>query len=406
MTPKVSAPDESKSPPLAGLRVLELGQIYCVPYCGFLLARLGADVVKVEPPDGDLIRHRTDPSIEPIPHTLLNANKRGLRLNLKLESGKQILQELSLQADILIENFASGVMDRLGVGYSELHSLNPQLVYGSATGFGSSGQYSKFVAMDLTVQAMTGVMAVNGFPESPPVKSGVAVADFMGGTHLTAGVIAAIVQRNLTGHGQHVEVSMQDALLPTLASSISSYVTRGADYIPRTGNRHGSLSVSPYNVYAASDGFVAILCASDRHWGKLCEVMEEPDLASDVALSTMRDRASRNDWVDTRVGAWAEQHSRSEIVDQLSRAGVPVAPVQDVGEVLRDPHLRQRGMLQEHEWNGHQRWAFGSPLQFSDSAPVPPSPSPTLGQDSDAILRFQLGKTQAEIEALHAAQVI
>ncbi len=306
MSEALGVPDATASAPLQGVVVLDLGQIYCGPYCGFLLARLGAEVIKVEPPSGELTRHRSAPGVEPVALTLLNTNKAGIRLDLKTAEGKAILRSLVARADILVETFAAGVMERLGVGYDELKLVNPRLIYASATGFGREGPYSKMSAMDLTVQAMTGVLDSNGFAEAPPVKAGVAVADFAGGTHLAAGIMAALFQRTTTGLGQRVEVSMQDAVLPYLTSNISGYLTAGPSHPARTGNQHGSLSVSPYNVYPAADGFVAILCAADRHWRRLCDLMGCHDLANDPRFVAMTARAQHNDEVDVLVTSWAQ----------------------------------------------------------------------------------------------------
>lgn len=400
-------PDAAAPAPLSGVVVLDLGQIYCGPYCGFLLARLGAEVIKVEPPSGELTRHRAAPGVEPVALTLLNTNKSGLRLDLKTAEGKEVLCSLVARADVLVENFAAGVMDRLGLGYDRLQEVNPRLVYASATGFGRVGPYSGLSAMDLTVQAMTGVLDSNGFADAPPVKAGVAVADFAGGTHLTVGILAALLQRSVTGRGQRVEVSMQDALLPYLTSNISGYLTAGPSHPPRTGNQHGSLSVSPYNVYPAADGFVAILCAADRHWRRLCGLMGRDDLADDPRFVAMTDRARRNDEVDGLVTAWTEGRPRADVVAALMDAGIPVAPVLTVPEVLRDENLLAREMVQQldHPVLG-PILAYGSPITLSDSAPVRPSPSPRLGEDSEDVLRRYLGLGPDEVGALRAKGVI
>lgn len=401
-------PGNATSPaPLQGVVVLDLGQIYCGPYCGFLLARLGADVIKIEPPGGELTRHRSDPGVEPVALRLLNTNKAGIRLDLKTAEGKKILRSLVAGADVLVENFAAGVMDRLDVGYDELKTVNPRLIYASATGFGRVGPYSKLSAMDLTVQAMTGVLDSNGYADSPPVKAGVAVADFAGGTHLTVGVMAALLQRTMTGLGQRIEVSMQDALLPYLTSNISGYLTAGPSHPARTGNQHGSLSVSPYNVYEAADGFVAILCAADRHWRRFCDLMGHQELADDPRFMAMTGRAERNDEVDVLVTAWTRTQPRGDIVASLMDAGIPVAPVMTVPEVLEDRNLIERGMIQQMEdpFLG-PILAYGSPITFSASLPVRPSPSPRLGENSDEILRKYAGLNTAEISDLRSKNVI
>ena len=261
--------------------------------------------------------------------------------------------------------------------------------------------------MDLTVQAMTGVMSSNGFPDAPPVKAGVAVADFAGGTHLALAVVAALYQRDLTGVGQRADVSMQDALLPYLTSNISGYLANGESHPPRTGNQHGSLSVSPYNVYPTSDGFVAILCAADRHWRRLCDVMGRNDLGEDPSLATMTSRAARSVEVDELVCAWTVELPRATIVLELMEAGIPAAPVLTVPEVLEDEHLIEREMIQmlEHPTLGTIR-AFGNPIQFSASKPVRPTPSPLLGEHTGDVLQKFLGFAESQIEELRTHGVI
>lgn len=394
------------SPPLAGVTVLDFGQLYCAPYCGFLLARMGADVIKIESPAGDLLRHRAEPSVETTPHILINSNKRGIRLDLKQPAGLRICEQLVSKADVVIENFATGVMDRLGLGYDRLREVNPRLIYGSAKGFGSSGPYADLAAMDLTVQAMAGVMAVNGFADAPPVKAGVPVADFSGGTHLAIAVVSALFQREITGLGQQIEVSMHDALLPLLASSIGGYLA-GESYVERPGNHHGSMSVVPYNSYETSDGYVTILCAADRHWRALCGVMAREDLRDDESLSTMRQRASRADEIDDAVESWTRQRTKSEVFTAMRAVGIPAAPVKTIGEVLQDDHLIQRGMIQQqdHPTMG-KTLAFGSPMRFSGSEPVAPRPAPLLGQHSEEILYEKLNLGSDEVAELKLLGII
>ncbi|HEY4773490.1 MAG TPA: CoA transferase, partial [Xanthobacteraceae bacterium] len=239
--------------PLAGLLVIDLGQIYAGPYCTFLMAMAGADIVKVEPPrTGENLRGRSSHG-EPLPFVLLNRNKRAVSLNLKDPRGRDLLIALARRADVLVENFAPGVLDRLGCGWRVLQAANPRLVYGSSTGYGLTGPKRDLLAMDLTVQAMSGVMSVTGFPEHPPVKAGPAFCDFAAGVHLFAGVLAALYERERTGLGRLVEVSMLEATLPTLSSNLAAWHASGGKAPPRTGNHHGSLAEAPYNVYPAAD---------------------------------------------------------------------------------------------------------------------------------------------------------
>ena len=233
-------------PPLTGLLVLDLGQIYNGPYCSFLLARAGATVIKIEPPGGENMRRRAVVGGAILPFAMLNSNKRFITLNLKSEAGRDLLLDLSAKADVVVENFAPGVMDRLGVGPQALLKRNPRLVYGAGSGFGWTGPYREYPAMDLTVQAMSGVMSITGEADGPPMKAGPALCDFFGGVHLYGAIVTALFERERTGEGRFVEVAMLDAVYPSLSSALGLwYGTQGAAPA-RTGNRHSGLAEAPY----------------------------------------------------------------------------------------------------------------------------------------------------------------
>jgi formyl-CoA transferase len=384
---------------LEGVVVLELGQIYNVPYCALLLAHLGADVVKVEAPDGEPARHRVG-GPDATPFVMLNAGKRGLRLDLKTEAGKGLLLRLVASADVLVENFRAGTLDRLGLGYDVLRAVNPRLILARGRGFSSRGPYGDFAAMDLTVQAMTGVLSATGYADGPPVKAGPAIADFLGGVHLCAGILAALLQRTQTGVGQVVEVAMQDALLPALASNLSGVLDSHGTLPERTGNRHGGLAICPYNTYPARDGWVAIFCATDRQWQTLCGLLGREDLRADQTLATNVGRSARMAELDAIVGEWTAARTRAELLAALAAAGIPASPVLTLGEVLVDPQIEASGMLpwMDHPRRGPTR-TFGSPLRLSDSPPVPLAPAPALGEHTRALLTEKLGLTEAELEA-------
>ena len=235
--------------PLEGVVVIDLSHIYNGPYATFLMAMAGATVIKVEPPDGEHLRLRANLGGASMPFANLNSNKRTVTLNLKTERGRALMHEMVAKADVFVENFAPGVTDRLGLGAAALQALNPRLVYASSTGFGRSGPFRDYPAMDLTIQAMSGVMAITGFPDKPPVKAGPALCDFFGGTHLFGGIMMALYEREKTGVGRVVEVSMQEAVYASLSSNLGMYFGRGGRNPPRTGNRHGGLAEAPYNVY-------------------------------------------------------------------------------------------------------------------------------------------------------------
>jgi crotonobetainyl-CoA:carnitine CoA-transferase CaiB-like acyl-CoA transferase len=388
--------------PLSGITVLDLGQVYQGPYAAMLMARAGADVIKVEPVDGEPVRRRSAVSKGALlPLAMLNANKRGITLNLKSAEGRGLLMKLVERADVLLENFAPGVMDTLGVGWDVLHAINPRLIYASGSGFGLSGPDRDALAMDLTVQAVSGAMSVTGFPDGPPLKSGPTFADFLSGTHLYGAVLTALFERTRTGKGRLVEVAMVETIYPALASNLSLlYGTSGA-VTTRTGNRHGGLAIAPYNVYPARDGHVAILCIKDAHWTNLLRAMGREDLADDARFVTNASRVAHLDQTDAVVEAWTSARDRAEIFAAIKQFRIPCAPVRDLEEVMNDPHMHARGML---EWVDHPELGRvvlpTSPLRLHGAHRPATTPSPGLGQHNDEIYAEWLGLTAAEIEAL------
>jgi len=388
------------------MTVLEVGQIYNVPYCALLLAHLGADVIKVEPLNGEPARHRAGGQ-DSTPFVMLNSGKLGVSLNLKSKRGRELLLALAAGADVLVENYRAGALDRLGLGFDVLHETNPRLVVASGRGFNRRGPHRTLAAMDLTVQAMTGVMSATGFPDQAPVKAGPQIADFLGGVHLFAAILAALLQREKTGNGQHVEVAMQDALLPSLTSNLSAVIDYEGALPERTGNRHGGLALCPYNTYPATDGWVAIFCATDRHWPLLCDVLQRPDLRDDPTLSTNPLRAQRMDEIDKIVSGWTSQRTRAECLELLGGAGVPAAPVKALREMFDDPQVEASGILPtlEHPRRGKMRvWA--SPLHLSDSPSLTLQPAPALGEHTRDVLRDRLHLSDAELDALKAEGTI
>lgn len=398
---------QRRNTPLDGLTVIDFGQVYQGPYCGFLLAQAGADVIKVEPLTGEPVRQRTAVSRgAAAPFAMLNANKRAIALNLKTEGGRETVRRLAARADVLVENYAPGVMDRLGVGWETLSAINPRLVYGSGTGYGLSGPDRDNLAMDVTVQAASGLMSVTGFPDQPPVKAGPAVVDFISGTHLYAGIMTALYERTVTGRGRLVEVAMQETVVPALASNFASLYD-GGGVPPRTGNRHGALAEAPYNVYPTRDGHIAIIAINDRHWAMLLKAMDRPDLTDDPRFSDKTERVRNIDATDAAITEWTRQRSKDEAYRQLRTHKVPCAPVRDLAEVLNDPHMHARGML-EHITHPE----FGeivvpnSPLRIHGADRVERTPSPRLGEHGREILADMLGMSEGEIRALEEAGAV
>ena len=393
-------------PVLEGITVLEVGQIYNVPYCALLLAYLGADVIKIEPPGGEPARHRAG-GHDATPFVMLNSGKQGVSLNLKTTAGRDLFLRLVAHADVVVENYRSGTLDKLGLDYDALRRVNPRVIFASGHGFSTRGPYGGLAAMDLTVQAMTGVMSATGFAEQPPVKAGPQIADFMGGVHLFAAILAALLQREKTGRGQQIEVAMQDALLPSLTSNLSAFLDSEGALPQRTGNRHGGLALCPYNTYPARDGWVAIFCATDRHWPLLCDAIGRRDLIDDPELQTGPQRARRMDAVDALVGNWTASRTRAECLDVLGRAGIPAAPVLGLNELVSDPQIQASGMLRQidHPRRGTVR-VWGNPLNLSDSPSRTLGPAPGLGEHTRAVLRERLGLSASELEELAAKGAI
>jgi crotonobetainyl-CoA:carnitine CoA-transferase CaiB-like acyl-CoA transferase len=392
---------------LDGVRVIDLGQFYFGPYCSMLLARLGAEVIKVEAPEGDPYRRLPTAYDDgtSVQFRLINSGKRLLRLDLKRPEGRDVLLRLVRESDVLVQNLSPGAMDRFGLGYDTLSAENPRLILASGTGFGSFGPYSGEPGMDLTIQARTAVMSTTGFDDGPPVRTGPSVVDFLGGAHLMGAVLAALYQREHTGRGQHVEVALQDAVIPSLSSNIAGFVNSGGQMPQRTGNRNGGLAVAPYNAYRAHDGWISVICPTDAHWNRLRALMNDPE-ADHERFESMAGRCAEMDAVDAIVARWANTRSKSELRKILVEAGIPAAEVVTLGELMEDPHVQARGVLRTVQDAAGPWLTFGSPLFLSDSPEVAPGRPGPLGADTDSILTGLLGLTSEQVGELRNAGAV
>ena len=393
--------------PLEGVTVVDLGQIYNGPYCTFLMAMAGARIIKIEAMGGENLRRRGVVGGAALPFAMLNSNKTFATLNLKAARGRELLQAMVGKADVLVENFAPGAMERLGVGYEVLRKINPRLVYGSGSGFGRSGPNMAYPAMDLTVQAMAGVMNVTGYPDRPPVKAGPALADFFGGVHLYGAIVTALYEREKTGVGRLVEVSMQEAVYSSLASNLGLHYSQGNSVPPRTGNRHGGLAEAPYNVYPTQDGHIAIICVNETHWQSLLKAMQREDLAADSRYLDLKRRVEHMDQIDELVSGFTSKHKKQALFDLLMRHRVPCAPVRNLDEVVNDVHMHQRRAL---EWVEHPMYGRvclpNSPLRFDGVEPMALKPSGELGRDNREVYGDWLGLSVAEVAQLAREEVI
>jgi CoA:oxalate CoA-transferase len=392
--------------PLNGIRVVDLTQVYSGPYGTFLLAMAGADVIKVEPLDGDSLRHRQGPG-GALPFAMLNANKRTVTLNLKAERGRALLMRLIATADVLVENFRPGVMDRLGLGRDAVRTRFPRLIYASASGYGSDGPYRDYPAMDLTMQAFAGVMDSTGFPDKPPVKAGAAVADFLAGAHLYAAVVTALLRRERDGQAIATEVAMLDSVYLALASSLGLAMRAGEKFVARTGNRHSGLSVCPYNVYPAADGFIAIICNTNANWQALVNALGRDDLAADPRFASMAGRVAHMDEIDAELARETRKRRRDELFMLLNKAGAICGAVRTLREVIDDPLLHASGLLREIDHPEFGRLVVArSPLRFSDQPGAGYEPSHAVGADNAAVFGAELGLSNDDLAELKRAGVI
>jgi formyl-CoA transferase len=394
---------------LEGIRVLDLTQYEAGPSSTQMLAWLGADVIKVEPPTGEPGRTAlSDKRGEDAWFfMLLNSCKKGVTLNLKSPRGKAMFEELVKTSDVVVENMGPGVMDRLGLGYESLKRLNPRIIAASVKGFGGGGPYAEYKSFEWIAQAMAGAMSMTGSPDGPPTKAIGGLADTGAGLHTAIGILAAIIQRQVTGVGQQIEVAQQESVVNLLRIHLRETYVSGKP-AARQGNR--SAVAAPSNIYRCSPGgpndYVFIHCATVEMWKSLTKIIGRPELGADPRYEDRRDRVQFVDEIDAMIEAWTAKHPKHEVMAILAGAGVPCGAVLDSAEVLSDPHMRKRGFITELE---HPRRGVypmpGNPVRLSDS-PTEMVRSPTLGEHNVEVYGKLLGYGDAEIEALRRDGVI
>ena len=378
------------------------------PACAQMLGFLGADVIKLEEPSGgDVARQNMrDKDSDSLFFLLLNANKRSLTLNLKTEAGKELFKKVIANSDVLVENFGPGALDRLGLGYEVLSKINPRLIYATIKGFGTYGPYSTFKSFEPIAQAMGGAMSVTGFPENPPTYVFPAIGDSGTGMHMAIGILAALQQRHATGKGQHVEVSMQDAVVNLIRVSLRDHQRYGHP-MPRTGNQLGRNV--PGTTYACSPGgpndYVYIF-AQPQMWPAVARVMGQPELVDDPRFKTLEARWENRVLLDGIVEAWTRQRGKHEVMKLMGDAGVPCGACLDTGEVLADPHLREREMIVDVDYPPRGIYqTVGCPIKLSDS-PADIQRPPQLGEHTDALLAEICGTSMEELQKLRTNGVL
>jgi crotonobetainyl-CoA:carnitine CoA-transferase CaiB-like acyl-CoA transferase len=384
---------------LSGLRVIDLTRVLAGPFCTMMLADMGAEVIKVEEPGkGDDSRHFAPfRNGESAYYMNLNRNKKGVTLNLK--KGRDIFIELVKTADVLVENYRPGTMDRLGLGYETLKKINPRLVYGAVSGFGDTGPYRLRPGYDIIGQAMGGLMSTTGWPGGEPTRTGTAMGDVLAGLSVTIGILAALRHRDQTGCGQKVDVALVDSVVASLEVITQIYLTDG--HIPeRIGNRYES--TYPYDSFKANDGDVVVGAANDKLWQLVCQVIEQPDLQNDERFDTNPKRVQRHAEIKPIIEAWTKTHSVDEIVDRMLAAGVPVAPINTIDRLVTDPHIavaREMFVDVEHPKAGVLKLT-GAHIKLTETPPAIRTPSPELGQHNGEVFGSLLGMVSSDIEKL------
>ena len=385
--------------PLDGLIVVDLTRVLSGPYCTMQLADMGARVIKVEQPGrGDDTRAWGPPFIGAESAYFLSINRNKQSLTLDLKSGRAVLERLLDRADVLVENFRPGTMERLGLGYAAVSARWPRLVYCSISGFGQTGPRRDQPGYDAVVQAEGGLMSITGEADGPAFRLGVAIADIVSGMFAAQGIALALLARARTGRGQHVDIGMLDSTAALLTYQAAIYFATGQPPT-RMGNRHPT--IVPYETFEASDGEFVLAVGSEGLWRKFCELLDAPGVAEDPRFATNRDRVSHYGILRPLLAERIRQRPRAEWIERLMAAGVPCGSVRDVSEVLRDPQMTAREMIAavEHAAIGSVQ-VLGVPIKLSETPGTVRTAPPTLGQHTDQILRTDLGFSDADITRL------
>jgi crotonobetainyl-CoA:carnitine CoA-transferase CaiB-like acyl-CoA transferase len=386
--------------PLDDLFVVDLSRILSGPVCTMLLADMGAQVIKVEPPPlGDDSRQWGPPFIGGISTYFLsiNRNKKSLGLNLKTADGRRILWKLIERADVLIENFRPGVLDKLGFGYEAVHKANPRTVYCSVSGFGQTGPYRDRPGYDVIAQGESGVMDLTGYPDGPPAKLGASLADIVAGLYACNGICLALLARHKTGKGQHVDIGLLDGMVSTLTYHALIYLTTGRSP-KRAGTRHPS--IVPYESFEAKDGFVNIAVTNQKQWENFCQVCGFPEIAQDSRFAEMKARLANYGELRPMIERVISKMTRAEVFAAMSEVGIPAGPINSVGEIMEDPHIHAREMVQQliHPDYGPLK-VLGIPIKLSDTPGVVENAPPKFGEHNHEVLTAT-GYDAAEIARL------
>lgn len=393
---------------LEGIRILDLTRIFSGPYCAMLFADMGAEVIKIEPPGGEIIRDNPpmvkegeggpDDRSRSGYFLTLNRNKYGITLNLKHPKGVGIFKELVKVGDVVLENYAPGVMKRLGIDYPVLREINPRIIMCSISGFGQWGPYSERIAFDVTSQAMSGLMSITGYPDSPPTRVGTSLGDVNASVHAAFAIMAALWQREKSGVGQYIDCSMQEAMVSILEGAIVRW-TIGKELLTPIGshNPHDA----PMGAYKCKDGYIIIATVGDEHWHRFCRAVGRPEWASDPGYRTKRQRWEKKLILAEEIEKWTANYTVKEAGEILDRERVANSPILNIQQVVDDPHLNARGYFVEveHPIIGKAKIP-GIPFKFSETPGEVERPSPLVGEHNELILGKYLGISSAEVKQL------
>jgi crotonobetainyl-CoA:carnitine CoA-transferase CaiB-like acyl-CoA transferase len=386
--------------PLEGVRVLELGQIIAGTYGGQVLSDLGAEVIKVEAPEGDLGRNPSVAHYRGLSALFLtlNRNKQSVVINLKTDAGRKLFYDLVKVSDVVIDNFRPGVLERLQIDYPVLSGINPRIIQCSVTGFGSSGAYKNYPALDLNIQAISGHMAITGEPCRPPVRVGIPLGDLSGGIFSCKGILAALFDRERSGKGRLIELSMFDAMLSLLGYIGTMWLTGGE--LPKPPGSAHDYTV-PWQAFAAKDGYIVVATRQEVFWRRLCEVLESPQLADDPRFATNMKRIENRDELIPLLVKKFSMQTVSYWLQHLRGAEVPVAPVNNLDGAFSEPPVAERGMIVEYDHPDVGKVRLpGNPIKMSGMDGNISKPAPQLGEHTDEVLTKLLRLSPDQIACL------
>lgn len=391
---------------LSGIRVIDLTRILAGPYCTMMLGDMGAEVIKIEQPvKGDDSRE-FGPFVNGISayYLSINRNKKSVTINLKNEQGRKLFCELVKTADVVIENFRPGTMEKLGIGYESLKALNEKLIFASCSGFGQTGPYAKRPAYDLIVQGMGGMMSITGQPGGMPTKVGSSIGDIMAGMFTAIGILGALQARHISGLGQRIDVAMLDCQVAVLENAIARYLVNGVnpDLI---GNRHPA--ITPFASFKTKDDYIIIAIGNHELWRKFCTIIQRTDLLDEPQYATNHLRTENYEELHQLLTVVFKEQTRDQWMAILEGEGIPCGPINNIGDVVADPHVIAREMIIEIDQPGVGKMKMpGSPLKFDQTPVVLEKAAPLLGEDTADVLSELLHFSVEEIEKLRVAGAI